>query len=180
MKLAHIKDDDNLIVPILARYLDNKKGHVKASESGCKFDFKIKTDHTENMIILKIDITINGDVKKLILKLGVVTEKNNPCIMITEDTDYLDLLHNYALDDRHELLESILSATYVLTPPDTELYLPLSEQAKAALKAKRKNDRSLLSLQKIGENAGFPFKFQKYEIIEGRHFLRCKKSIIAL
>jgi hypothetical protein len=189
LKLEKFEEDGSLIVAIISRYLDNKRGHVQTSETGCEYDYQIQTDHTEDTVILGIDITISGEVKSLSLKLGVVSEKDKSCIMITEDTDYLDLLHNYALDDRHELLEIILSAAYVLTPPDTELYLPLtppdtelylplSEQAKAALKAKRKNDRSLLSLQKIAKNAGFPFKNQEYEKIESRHFLRCKKSVI--
>jgi len=164
------------IIGVLAYALNKKKGRIFSFPSGREFDYGIETRYSNNSLKLTIGITVGSEFRKLDVIAKVMIEKRIPYVTFDGSNDYFDLLHNYILNNQHELLESVLSLMSVVTPSNTVFYLPLSEQAKKVLYQNRMDDDSLSFLKQIAVKAGFPAEKHKHVKTKDGHFLKCEKA----
>jgi hypothetical protein len=164
------------LTQILVATLDGRHGRIYYEKLGRGYSYRVSADSIFNTVFLYFNLDIQKEKRNLKIRIKVHPDEKESHVVILEDSDFFDLLHNYLLDNRHELLEYLLHLMYVKTPPQTVFFLPLSEQAKMAVNEDREQDSSLLSIRRIAKTAGFPQELLRYEKIIDGHFLRCQKA----
>ncbi|MCJ7679959.1 MAG: hypothetical protein MUP70_04455 [Candidatus Aminicenantes bacterium] len=176
--VLRIRLEERYVAFIVARSLNDKGGGIRTHRAGHEVQFIIKSAATTNNIRIEAVVSLGKEEKNLLMHVRVMVEKDVTSIFVNEGGDYYDILHNYLLNNRNELLERILSIMYIVTPPDAVFYIPLSEQARQSLLTNRKDDGSLAFIKKISEMSGFPPAGHKFVETKDGTFLRCKKARI--
>ena len=175
-EVLRIRLEERYIAFVIARSLNDKGGGIRTHSADHEVEFSLKSNASTNSVRIEAVVSLEKIDKKLKMDARVMVEKGTVSIFVDGKGDFYDILHNYLLNNRNELLEKILSIMYIVTPPDAVFYIPLSEQARQSLKKNRKDDGSLVFIRKIAEMSGFPPSGHKFVEIKNGYYLRCEKT----
>lgn len=175
-EVLRIRLEERYIAFIVARSLNEKGGGIRSHSADLEYNFVLQSEVSTSNVRIQATVSLGKKEKRLLMHVRVMVEKDVTSIFVNEGGDYYDILHNYLLNNRNELLERILSIMYIVTPPDAVFYIPLSEQARQSLVNNRKDDGSLVFICKVAEMSGFPPSGHTFVETKDGYFLRCKKA----